>query len=210
MSVSNRSVNRVLSSILIGAVAPLRSAVREIRHLPDRAAHASRRAVAQRRLVACAPIKNALFICHGNVCRSPFAAYVFARRMKELRLPVDVRSAGFIGPDRESPPKALSAAARRGLNMTAHRSQLITNELLRISDLIVVMSVEQVAALGNAGSYGPGQVVILGDVDPGAIERRTVLDPWGGEDELFDQSYDRIERCVNEMVRVLTAAFPRR
>ena len=195
---------RGLRRLLVRIETPLRAVARAVRYLPDRLRHSARRTDARRRLSATAPVRTALFICHGNVCRSPFAKVLFARLMEERGTLVDVSSAGFIGPGRTSPPGALSAAARRRFDMSTHRSSLITAERLAGSDLIVVMSAEQERAIAGFAAMHRGEVIVLGDLDPQPISRRTVLDPWGGDDTLFDESYDRIERCIAAMVYALT------
>jgi len=48
--------------------------------------------------------------------------------------------------------------------------------------------------------------LVLGDLDPGPIESRTIVDPWGGPPELFDASYARIERCVRELTLHIATA----
>ncbi|HET7188413.1 MAG TPA: hypothetical protein VFI52_09670 [Gemmatimonadaceae bacterium] len=183
----------------------LRNGARELRHLPDRLLHPRRRSLARRRLAASAPFQSALFICHGNVCRSPYAAATFERLTRDGGGRVDVGSAGFIGPGRQPPPAALAAAARRDIDMQAHRSQLIAPDRLAKADLIVVMSVEQDSALRTQHGVGRGTLLILGDLDPEPITRRTVRDPWGSDDRIFDESYARIDRCIRELARLHAA-----
>jgi protein-tyrosine phosphatase len=187
------------------AAALARSVLAAARHLPDRLLHGARRERARERVALSRPIRSALFICHGNICRSPFAAVLFSREMTSLGARVDVSSAGFIGPGRTPPPRALSAAARLGVDMSAHRSTLITPEALGAADLIVVMSAEQAAAVKRArrGRGVHGTVVVLGDLDPEPIARRTIRDPWDGDDAVFDESYARIVRCLDELTRAV-------
>ena len=109
-------------------------------------------------------------------------------------------SAGFTSPGRSSPPKALAASQRRGIDLTSHRSRLLTDRLIRKSDLIVVMSAEQDRAIRRLTGTN---VLVLGDLDPEPIRERTIMDPWGGSDDDFDASYARIERCVHELIRLL-------
>lgn len=181
-----------------------RSVARVIKYLPDRVFHARRREQAARELAARAPVRSAVFICHGNVCRSPYAAYLFSRlAANRLTTPVAVSSAGFVGPGRQSPAQALAAAARRDIDMTEHRSMLVGDAPLASTDLIVVMSAEQRESLRQRFAGLRGMILILGDLDPEPVRRRTVVDPWGGDDALFDESYDRIDRCINALVNVL-------
>jgi protein-tyrosine phosphatase len=179
----------------------LKRAWHVLRHVPDRALHPLRRERAARQLRGRAPA-SVMFVCHGNICRSPFAALLFDQLAND-RLPsrIDTSSVGFIGPGRGSPPPALAAAARRGIDLSAHRSRLVTPKLIRSTGLVVVMSAEQARTVKR---YGDGvRVLVLGDLDPAPIMARTVIDPWGGSDEVFDDSYDRIDRCVRELVRLI-------
>ena len=183
-----------------------RSVARVIKYLPDRLFHAKRRAQAIEALSGRVALQSAVFICHGNVCRSPYAAYLFARLAPTaLTTPVGVSSAGFVGPGRQSPSAALAAAARRGIDMSDHRSMLVGDAPLTTTDLIVVMSAEQRDSLRQRFIGLRGLILILGDLDPEPVRRRTIVDPWGGDDALFDESYDRIDRCINALVRVLAA-----
>jgi len=179
--------------------------VRDLRHAPASRLHARRRRAAQVELERLNP-RSILFVCHGNICRSPFAAAAFLRACgPEIATDIHVASAGFMGPMRSAPPTALIAAAKFGVDLSPHRSALITSENLGAADLIVVMSEEQ--ARGVRARVAPSTfVLILGDLDPKPVSRRTILDPWGQSDAAFDESYDRIDRCVRELARIISAA----
>jgi hypothetical protein len=44
---------------------------------------------------------------------------------------------------------------------------------------------------------------VLGDLDPLPIATRTITDPWGRTADVFDLVFDRIDRCVDELVRLV-------
>lgn len=179
---------------------------RELRHLPDQLLHSRRRARALASLAKRSP-HSVLFVCHGNVCRSPFAAAALSSSLETVDSELmAIGSAGFIGPDRSPPPEALAAARRLGQEISTHRSRLVTSENLRAADLIVVMAPNQARGIRNRVRETPTQVVVLGDLDPLPIRRRTILDPWSGSATEFDLSYGRISRCVAELVRVMKVA----
>jgi protein-tyrosine phosphatase len=145
-----------------------------------------------------------LFLCYGNVCRSPFAAAMFARVSAGWRSgPPEVTSAGFIGPNRPPPPEALLAAERAGVDLTAHRSSLFTPRDISGADLIVVMAPEQARALRRRFRRRASTMLVLGDLDPRIPRTRTIVDPWGQPPDVFDASYARISRCVQELARLL-------
>src|SRR6266480_5816007 len=88
----------MVSETLMGTIA------RTLRNTPDRLLHARRRREARGRLAGRRPA-SVLVICHGNICRSPFAAALLARELAPHGIPVT--SAGFIGAGRPAPPEAL-------------------------------------------------------------------------------------------------------
>jgi protein-tyrosine-phosphatase len=171
----------------------LRSFARGARQMPDRILHSVRRGAATR-LLARQPLpRSVLFVCHGNICRSPYAAAV-ARRL--FPTAVAVESAGFIGPGRPSPPEAVAVAAERGMDLSPHRSQLVTAEHLSRADTIVVMDPEQRRQVIAMRAALPDRVVLLGDLDPEPIKTRSVSDPVDQPIDAFRSSYGRIERCI--------------
>ena len=179
--------------------------IRDARHLTDSILHARRRNTAQSEIRNLRP-RSILFVCHGNICRSPFAAAAFSSACSaQLSGRMTVASAGFIGPDRSPPSKALAAGSRFGVDISRHRSTRITSERLQAADLIVVMSAEQARGIRARLRSSSTRVLVLGDLDPLPITRRTVSDPWGGSDSAFDASYSRIDRCVRELVGLISA-----
>src|SRR5690348_16475483 len=94
----------------------------------ERALHPIRREASRRLIASSVRPGNILVLCHGNICRSPYAAHALVRALPgPARAAFPVDSAGFIGPDRSSPPQALDAAARVGVDLSQHRSKLITS-----------------------------------------------------------------------------------
>jgi protein-tyrosine phosphatase len=179
--------------------------LREVRHLPDSVLRARRRSVARLQVARANP-RSVLFVCSGNICRSPFAARLLERLLPHaISGTIKVRSAGFIGLHRPAPLNAQTTASKYGIDLTTHRSLQVSQENIQAADLVVVMAEEQARAI--RWRVRPDTVVIvLGDLDPLPSARRTILDPWNGSEEVFEASYDRIDRCVRELVRAITLA----
>jgi protein-tyrosine phosphatase len=181
----------------------LRAWARWLRHAPDRALHPVRRRTALRRAARAVlgPGRPVLFICTGNICRSPYAAAAFAR----VGGSIPAASAGFAGPGRGAPPEALAVAARRGVDLSAHRSVLVGPGPVREAGLVVVMAADQ--ARGIRARYGDAgvPVIVLGDLDPLPIRTRTVHDPWNQTEAAFVASYERIDRCIAPLAGALRA-----
>jgi len=176
---------------------------RALRRAPERLLHPWRRRRAE--LLVARAAGPVLVLCHGNICRSPYAEAVL-RRLLEAK-GVVVESAGFIGPGRPSPAAAQRAARQRGHDLSGHRSRLLTPEAARAARLVIVMNQAQRTAFrARSGSSDP--VVILGDLDPAPIQTREVLDPVDREALYFMAVYDRIDRCCARLAELLGTARP--
>lgn len=174
-------------------------ALRWLRYLPQRLAHPVRRARAVGILRRNPAPARIVFVCHGNVCRSPYAEVAARHR----GLAAAVLSRGFIGPDRSPPDAALRVAKARGIDLSAHRSQLLDATEFEPGDLIFVMNERQRRATVFAANGLPVTVLVLGDLDPLPITRREIPDPWGRPDEDFHASYARIDRILDALAATL-------
>ena len=177
--------------------------VRGLRHAPDRFLHRLRRRAAQRALRTRPWPRTILVVCHGNICRSPFAAGLLSRALGPTG--TLVASAGFVGPGRVVPAEGSIAAARRGIDLSAHRSQLLTPVLAAEAQVIVVMDATQQRMVCERFGRFPSDVILLGDLDPEPIDTRAIHDPIDQPLAAFERSYARIERCADAFIAALGA-----
>jgi len=161
------------------------------RNALDRPQHRRRNQRARRRLEQIAPA-SVLFVCSGNICRSPYAERVW----KALGPNVAVDSAGFIGPNRAPPPEALLAATEGGIAHVDHRSKLLRPGMTRSADAIFAFDGQLVARLRREYPRDARRVYWLGDFDPVWSGQRAIGDPWGKDVREFRRIFTRIERCV--------------
>jgi protein-tyrosine phosphatase len=176
----------------------IRSLARTLRHAPDRLRHSTRHEVARKALTGRRKT-DVLFVCHGNICRSPYAEHALVRDLGD-REGWRIVSAGFVKPDRPSPAEARAVASRRGVDLEEHRSRLLTDESVETADLIYVMSAAQERDIQEQFGADPGKVWVLGDLDPEPIRKRTIRDPVEQPEAVFEEVYDRIDRCIRVMV----------
>lgn len=147
--------------------------------------------------------RGVLFICHGNICRSPYAEFAFRARLgTEAAQVIQVVSAGFIGPIRPAPRFAQEEAAARGVDLRDHRSKTITPMALRSVDIVAVMEPQQVQGVTRLFPTS-AQIIVLGDLDPEPNGGRTIVDPVDQPRAVFAKSYDRIDRCLEVLAGVL-------
>jgi len=175
--------------------------------MPDRLLHRSRRRAALAALRERRPPASVLVLCNGNIFRSPFAAAVLQRELNVRGAgSIRVESAGFAAHGRPSPPHAVAAAARHGIDLAGHTSQLLVAPVARAADLIVVMEELQRRTICERFGRAARDVLLLGDLDPMPVTSRAIEDPVEQDQEVCDRAYARIARCVGELARALTAS----
>jgi len=167
--------------------------------------HPARHMIARQTVRRVGTPESILFVCHGNVCRSPYAAQATLRELPPgwnglLR----VDSAGFVGPNRRSPQHAVEVARDRAVDLSAHRSKLLNPTLINSSALVVVMDPWQRREVLWIAKRRDLAVIVLSDLRPSAGDRRTVLDPVAGGREVFEQSYDEVDASIRQLVQILT------
>lgn len=139
--------------------------------------------------------RNVLFVCHGNICRSPFAAAALARIARER---LTVASAGYFPKaQRRAPDAAVTAAAKFGIDLEAHRSALVTLADTEAADVIFVFDRANIDALTARFPQARSKMHLLGALDPsGPLE---ISDPYGGSVGQFLNCYARILRILQDL-----------
>jgi len=188
-----------VKALLRPFVRAARGAARAVRNRVDGALHPARRERARQTIRrAYADGGRVLFVCLGNICRSPYAEAWLRARTGGWK----ASSAGFIGPGRPADATAVSVARARGIDHRAHRSRVVDRASLASADALVVFDRGHLRRLRRLEPRHAERAVLLGDLDPGWPGRRSIPDPYGGEEEVFRRTFDRIERCVGEIARI--------
>ena len=143
-----------------------------------------------------------VFVCHGNIFRSPMAEALFAEELKRRDLPLHgVSSAGLFARDgREAHASGVEVARISGISLDAHRARLLTAKVVADSDLLVIMDRMNAAAILERFPEASERVVLLGAFDP-EVERFGVAipDPYGQSREEVVACYGRIGRAIREL-----------
>jgi protein-tyrosine phosphatase len=138
-----------------------------------------------------------LFVCMGNICRSPLAQGVFENvlRREGLEDEVSVDSAGTGHWHVGSPPdeRALSAASLRGLDLSAQRARQIARDDCQNFDYILTMDEENYHMVSSL-CRGSAVVRPFLDFATGSPERE-VPDPYYGGSDGFEHVLDLVEEA---------------
>ena len=161
-----------------------------------------------RRVVAsvlrnCAPTTTLLFVCQGNICRSPFAAAVFGLDDVNVRRSgISVGSAGLLArPGRSTPEAGVRAASVEGINLGQHRSRFLTAADADAAALIVLFDRINVEWLRARYPKLKTPFVMLGDlVGEGELD-----DPVDGNAAEFAACYAKIRVWLRAVTSLLPA-----
>ena len=159
-------------------------------------------------------VASLLFVCLGNICRSPFAQAIAAHRVQG-RSPSSLTfaSAGIKTKQAAEPPEdARKAAATFGVSLDGHRPQTMTQDLVDAYDMIVVMERQQLDHVRAAFPSRRDRVFLLPLFDSRAsgIEREVIADPFGAPAAEYRDCYSRIDRAVAELLSALASQMDAR
>ena len=152
-----------------------------------------------------AHVDSLLFICKGNICRSPFAAQI-ARRILEGAGRTGIRcdSAGLRTTQSDrSPVDACAAALRFNISLTDHTPVQLTQEAADAYALIVVMEHGQVEGVARAFPGAARKTQLLPLAAGGrrsGYSRYHISDPFGQPRAAFDDCYERLECDVRALL----------
>ncbi|MFM7200867.1 MAG: low molecular weight protein-tyrosine-phosphatase [Myxococcota bacterium] len=150
---------------------------------------------------------NILFVCTGNICRSPFAEYYARQRATELGLhSLQFRSAGIMGVDGNPCSDVTRHAARAlSVNVEEHLAQTVSDDLLEWAELILVMEEEQARSVRDlTPSLSRGKIQLLSSYCPGYNKPLAIPDPHRAAEWAHRASFELIRQCVDEFFVQLT------
>lgn len=140
---------------------------------------------------------SVLFVCHGNICRSPMAEFVLCDMVEKRGLTdrFHIESAATTNEEIGNPvhPGTVKRLAREGISCAGKYARRITQADYDAFDVIVAMDDENMGSLMRAWNHDPaGKVHKMMEF---AGSERSVADPWYTGD--FDATYDDIhDGCV--------------
>ena len=163
--------------------------------------------------------RRILFICKGNICRSPFAEKLSRKILSDKDLDrISVESAGFMAIPSESPPKeAISSALYFGVHLEGHIPIKVDKQMMQNSDMILVMEVAHQNILKNNFHWKKNNIYILplyantkDDYNSKTIYNKyNISDPYGKDEDVFMKCYIQIENCIHGLMKYIRSAKQR-
>ena len=145
-----------------------------------------------------------LFVCLGNICRSPTAEGVFRARVEAAGLAgrIAIDSAGTASWHAGKPPdpRTVAAAARRGYDLSALRARQVEPADFARFDLLLAMDADNLAHLRRMKPAATGTQLGLVLEHARRQAAREVPDPWAGGPEGFEQVLDLLEDAADGLL----------
>lgn len=150
---------------------------------------------------------SVLFVCTGNICRSPTAEGILRKRLEELGLEVVVDSAGTHGyhvgdaPD----PRSIKAAAKRGYDISRLKARRISAEDFERFDFVVALDGEHMRLMRRSCPPELHHKLYEMMVFAPDAHHREVPDPYYGPADGFELVLDLLEEAVEGLVKEIQA-----
>ncbi len=137
-----------------------------------------------------------VFICSGNICRSPMAERLFLAAAQTRGAPAVAVSMGTLGlRARRADPHAIDALAEIGLDVSDHRSQPLSVGILRNATSVLAMERMHIDEVLRRDPMLRARTHLLGSFDD--AETPEIADPVGGALDDFRVCRDRLARAVD-------------
>ncbi len=141
---------------------------------------------------------NILFVCTGNICRSPMAEGYFNFLCSDLGKSYKAESAGIYTENNLSASQnAVSAMLDLDIDISNHKSRRITETIVNNADLIIVMTKSHKKALISYFHIDSSRIFLLHKFD--GLDK-DVFDPYGGDLKTY-------KVCFNDMKKALDNLF---
>ncbi|QDG54623.1 hypothetical protein FIV42_28920 [Persicimonas caeni] len=143
--------------------------------------------------------RRIVFVCSGNICRSPLAEAMAKPMLEERGIPAVVISAGTLGlQGRSAAANSVTVAGEVGIDLEGHRSQGVSIPLMRMADHIVVMAPRHEAELVGKDRGLTGKIVRLWEYLDEDLDH--IPDPVGQDVETFRVMRDRVQEALERWI----------
>ena len=146
-----------------------------------------------------------LFVCLGNICRSPTAEGVFLHLARETQLSdrfvVDSAGTGAWHAGQRADPRSRATALRRGVELPSIARQIVAADFAKFDHIIVMDEENERDVLDLGAPRAKVRRLLTFHPNPTTLD---VPDPYSGGDEGFERVFDMIEEACRGMLKELT------
>jgi protein-tyrosine phosphatase len=146
--------------------------------------------------------KAVLFVCLGNICRSPLAEAALRAQAVAQGLALTIDSAGTSGLHAGQPadPRAIAEAARHGIDLSAHRARQVTpQDFMQFARIYALDQRNLIDLKAIAPGRALATTALLMDSVPGR-RGTAVIDPWYGTADDFAKVWDDVALAAQHIL----------
>lgn len=148
---------------------------------------------------------HVLFVCTGNTCRSPLAEALARKVAAELGLSATFASAGTSAwAGAPASDGSMLVGLERKLDLSTHRSQPLTRELVATATLVLGMASHHVAQAQALG--GEGKSFLLAEFADAESAGRSIHDPFGEGLDSYRRMADELDEVLPKVLRRIAAS----
>jgi protein-tyrosine phosphatase len=156
-------------------------------------------------------VGSILFVCKGNICRSPFAGALARRYLSAAQSAhLGCHSAGITASQAARPPQVgCDAAAAYETTLLDHRPELLTEALMAAHGMVVVMEASQLHQLRRQYAQFHDRLFLLPLFEREShwgFQRYNIADPYGHPAEAYAACYRRIDNAIRALLPLLVRA----
>ncbi|MDO4784538.1 MAG: low molecular weight protein-tyrosine-phosphatase [Propionibacteriaceae bacterium] len=147
-----------------------------------------------------------VFVCWGNICRSPMAERVAQKFAADAGLDVDITSAAVSSEELGAPidRRAARVLTEAGYDATGHRAHRITADEIASADLVI--AAEQIHIDRMRHLVPDAQNLrLINDFNPAKRAGTPLIDPWYGPESGFSETLADIEAAMPGLLAALKA-----
>ncbi|MGH7721180.1 MAG: hypothetical protein ACREON_20360 [Gemmatimonadaceae bacterium] len=159
----------------------------------------------RRPLAPLAGTRRIVFVCHGNIIRSPMGEAMLRGLVDQSARAIVIESAGTHAiPGRRADDRARALAARFGVSLERHTARLLTDQIARDAELIFVMDRLNESEVVARFPFAAPKVRMLGAFALADGERDCAIpDPFLEDEAAVGRCYERLKKAVEGVAREL-------
>lgn len=131
-----------------------------------------------------------LFVCTGNICRSPMAEVFFRKYAEEKGFDIDVESAGIHGGVGGASENSKKAVAEEGFSLEGFQSTLLDKDVIERVDIIVPMTKDHGRFIEMTFPESKGKLLYFS---------KDVSDPYGWDETTYKKCFKEIQELIKEI-----------
>jgi protein arginine phosphatase len=161
-------------------------------------------------------VQNTLIncVCTANICRSPMAERLLIHALNAQEKPWNsfqvISSGTFALAGNKASPNAIKALEKVGLDLSDHRSQPITKEIIKKSILTLCMTGSHRRSIKQLYPYVKSPVLLIRELMPQPQADPEVLDPFSQNLDAYEACRDSIVEAIPFIIRYLKKNFPQK